>query len=280
VPHGVNPKTFKPLDNISEKIYKSISGGKTYDFILFYNNRNMRRKMTGDVMMSYKMFCDTLPKEDAKKCLLLMHTRAVDEIGTDLITMKKHLCFDYDVKITSDNMIEQYQLNELYNISDCTINIAHSEGFGLSTAESLMAGTPIIVTVTGGLQDQCEIVDPTGVVYDPNDYIRLETLSKYNKFLRYGEWCKPVWPSATNVSGSITTPYIYEDRVNDKDVVAAIKSMYKMTREERKRIGMSGRTWMMKQFSSEIMCGKLMDGIDNTLEIFQPRKKFELYKIV
>ena len=43
----------------------------------------------------------------------------------------------------------------LYNIADVTVNMASNEGFGLSGAESLIAGTPIINNVTGGLQDQC-----------------------------------------------------------------------------------------------------------------------------
>ena len=46
-------------------------------------------------------------------------------------------------------------MNYLFNICDVTINLASNEGFGLGTCESLMCGTPIIVNVTGGLQDQC-----------------------------------------------------------------------------------------------------------------------------
>ena len=42
----------------------------------------------------------------------------------------------------------------MYNLSDVTINISDAEGFGLSTFESLMCETPIIVTMTGGLQEQ------------------------------------------------------------------------------------------------------------------------------
>ena len=45
----------------------------------------------------------------------------------------------------------EWELNYLYNMADITINVASNEGFGLTTAESVMAGTPIIVTVTGGL---------------------------------------------------------------------------------------------------------------------------------
>ena len=40
----------------------------------------------------------------------------------------------------------------LYNSVDCTINISDAEGFGLATLESLSCGVPIIVNMTGGLQ--------------------------------------------------------------------------------------------------------------------------------
>ena len=50
--------------------------------------------------------------------------------------------------------LDEKEMNILYNVADVTINIASNEGFGLATAESLMAGTPIVVNVTGGLQDQ------------------------------------------------------------------------------------------------------------------------------
>ena len=42
----------------------------------------------------------------------------------------------------------------MYNASDYTIGISDAEGFGLSTLESLSCGTPIIATMTGGLQEQ------------------------------------------------------------------------------------------------------------------------------
>ena len=124
------------------------------EFIVFYNNRNIRRKMPGDVILAFKTFCDSLSPEEADKCCLLMHTAPVDENGTDLPVVAKTLCPEYKVYFSA-NKIEPKQLNHLYNMADVTINIASNEGFGLGTCESLMAGTPIIVNVTGGLQDQC-----------------------------------------------------------------------------------------------------------------------------
>ncbi len=274
VPHGINPKVFKPLDNVSDDIKKLIFGDKEYDFVLFYNNRNIRRKQPSDVIYSYKLFCDKLPKEHSDKCLLLMHTAAVDENGTDLPAVIEALC-PYDVKFTGLKL-EQDKLNEIYNLVDCTINIANNEGFGLTTAESLMAGTPIIVNVTGGLQDQC------GFNYSADNYITFGTLHdrKTHGSTLHGEWAFPIWPSAINLNGSVPTPYIFDDRVNDDEVANTIATVYAQGRPERKRRGLLGREFMIKNLSSDIMNNLLIEGIERVFENYKPRKRFDLYKIV
>jgi glycosyltransferase involved in cell wall biosynthesis len=275
VPHGINPNVFKPLDRISDDVNNLINGDKKYDFVLFYNNRNIRRKQPSDVIYSYKLFCDKLPKEQADKCLLLMHTNPVDENGTDLPAVIDALCPNYDVKFTNLKL-EQDKLNEIYNGVDCTINIANNEGFGLTTAESLMTGTPIIVNVTGGLQDQC------GFNYTADDYITFGTLhdKKTHGSTLHGEWVVPVWPSAINLNGSVPTPYIFDDRVNDDEVANAIATVYSWGKEERKRRGLEGREFMVNNLSNKIMCDKMIEGIEQTLDNFKARKKFDIYKVI
>jgi glycosyltransferase involved in cell wall biosynthesis len=274
VPHGINPETFKPIEKIGEDLKTTILGGKEYDFILFYNNRNIRRKQPSDVIYSYKLFCDTLPKEQSDKCLLLMHTAAVDENGTDLPAVVENLC-PYDVKFTGVKL-EQDKLNEIYNLVDCTINIANNEGFGLTTAESLMSGTPIIVNVTGGLQDQC------GFNYSADNYITFGTLHdrKTHGSTLHGEWVVPVWPAAINLNGSVPTPYIFDDRVNYYDVSNAIGQVYSWTKEERKERGLKGREFMLDNLSNKIMCDKMIEGFEQTFENWKPRERFNLYRIV
>ena len=49
--------------------------------------------------------------------------------------------------------------------------MASNEGFGLGSAEALTVGTPIIVNMTGGLQDQCGIRDDEGNLLTAEDYI-------------------------------------------------------------------------------------------------------------
>ena len=275
VPHGINENLFKPLEKISDDVVNYIHGNKKYDFVLFYNNRNIRRKQPSDVIMAYKKFCDMLPKDKSDKCLLLMHTAPIDENGTDLIAVKNTLCPDYDVRFTNIKM-EQDKLNEFYNVVDCTINIANNEGFGLTTAESLMAGTPIIVNVTGGLQDQC------GFDFNADDYIQVGSL--HNKGERsqtaHGEWVIPVWSSAQNLNGSPLTPYIYEDRVNVNDVADKIRLMYDLGPKKRKSRGLKGRKFALENLSSKVMCDKMSEGILKTIENFKPKQKYNLYKIV
>jgi glycosyltransferase involved in cell wall biosynthesis len=272
VPHGINPNVFKPLEVIDEQLTKTILGGKEYDFILFFNNRNIRRKQPSDVIYSFNTFCNKLTKEEASKCLLLMHTTPVDNNGTDLLAVVDALCPNYDVRFTNTK-IEQDTLNQIYNLSDCTINIANNEGFGLATAESIMAGTPIIVSVTGGLQDQC------GFDYTADDYIKIKTLHK-TKDAVPGSWVVPVWPAAINLNGSPLTPYIFDDRVNDDDVAEAIYTVYKQGKQKRKEVGLEGREFAIQNLSSKIMCDGIIDGIETTLKKYKPRKRFELYKVI
>ena len=271
VPHGINQDVYKPLENTSNDVKDFIDGYDKNDFVLFYNNRNIRRKLTSDVILSYKLFCDMLPKEQSDRCLLLMKTQPIDDNGTDLFAVVEKICPDYRVQFL-DSKYEQEQLNEFYNYADCTINIANNEGFGLGTAESMMSGTPIIVNVTGGLQDQC------GFDYSPEDYIRIGSLHQTK--VNHGEWVIPVWPSATNINGSPITPYIFEDRVNDNDIAEAIFKMYQKGKEERKRIGLLGREWAIENLSSKVMCHKMISGIETALNNFTPRKKYDLYQII
>jgi len=274
VPHGINSNVFKPLETVNDDIKKLLFGDKEYDFVLFYNNRNIRRKQPSDVIYAFKLFCDKLPKVKADKCLLLMHTAAVDENGTDLPAVIEALC-PYDVKFTGLKL-EQDRLNEIYNLVDCTINIANNEGFGLTTAESLMTATPIIVNVTGGLQDQC------GFNYSADNYITFGSLhiKKDHGSTLHGEWVVPVWSVANNLNGSVPTPYIFDDRVNNDDVANAIGEVYSWSKEERKERGLKGREFMIENLSSETMCNTLMEGIEKVFENYKPRKRFDLYKLV
>jgi len=252
------------------------------EFVLFYNNRNIRRKMPGDVILAFKTFCDMLSKEDADKCALLMHTQPIDDNGTDLPEVARVIAPECKVYF-SERKLEPKQLNHLYNIADVTINIASNEGFGLGTCESLIAGTPIIVNVTGGLQDQCGF-KLNGKHITAKDYNEIKSLHDDRKWannpdLTWGEWVKPVWPSNRALVGSPQTPYIFDDRCRFDDAAQAIKDWHDIGSEKRKECGLAGNRFVND--AEVMMTGKMMsqnfiDHMDKGLEMWKPKKRYSI----
>ncbi len=280
VPHGIDPETYQPT-TVPKEFKRSVLGNKDYDFVLFWNNRNIRRKQPSDVIYAYKRFCDTISEDAAKRVCLLMHTTPVDKSGTDLYEVANRLAPKGDVKF-STSKYKPEELNYLYNLADCTINIANSEGFGLTTAESVMAGTPIMVNVTGGLQDQCGLMAEE-TLFTEDDYIRIGTVHnrRWKGVLDWGEWVYPIWSPIRTIVGSPVTPYIWEDRVNIEEVAANILTIYSMDRNDRKLRGKAGRNAFINELGLDQanMCRTMIDGIDGVIENWTPRKRYEIIKM-
>ena len=288
VPHGINEKNFYPIDKTHKRwgdllnLKRNVTSGKDYEFIVFWNNRNIRRKLPGDVILAYKTFCDMLPKDKAKKCALIMHTQPRDENGTDLPEVVKQCCPDYDV-IFSHQKLNDFELSCLYNIADVTINMASNEGFGLGTCESLMCGTPISVNVTGGLQDQCGFKYKDKLLtYEDYSWVHSlhdEKKWKDNSDLTWGDWAKPVWPSNRSLQGSIPTPYIFDDRPRFEDFADVIKQWYDMDSDKRKECGMKGHEFVMSDdamMSAKAMSNLFIEHMDRGMKEWKPRKRFKM----
>jgi glycosyltransferase involved in cell wall biosynthesis len=282
VPHGINSELYKPID-VPEDFKKSILGDKEYEFILYWNNRNIRRKQPVDVILAFNKFVEALPEEKRDSVCLLMHTEPVQEHGTDLPTTIEHCCLPETNVIFANNRYSEEQLNWLYNMADVTINIASNEGFGLATAESVMAGTPIIVTVTGGLQDQCGFRDiASGKLLTAEDYVEIGSLhDKHKKAgVVWGDWVKPIWP-VRSTTGSVPTPYIFDDRVDFEDVAPLIMDWYKMGKEERTKAALQGRKHFMGEgkLSREAMCDTLVEGMEGAFTNWKPKQRFKLIEL-
>ena len=281
VPHGINSNIYKPAD-VPDEFRNKILKGKEYDFILYWSNRNIRRKQPADVIHSFKLFCDKIGKEKADKVCLLMHTQPVDENGTDLPAVVEAIAPNYNI-VFSDSRMPVEELNLIYNMVDCTINIANNEGFGLATAESVVAGTPIIVNVTGGLQDQCGF-KLDGKYLTHEDYIKIGSLHQWREWegkLEHGEWAYPIWSRALALAGSVPTPYIWDDRVDNYEVAEVIEKVYNTPKPDRKAAGLKGREEFLGNMglSHTNMCDTLVEGIEATFENWKPRERFEVFKI-
>jgi glycosyltransferase involved in cell wall biosynthesis len=283
VPHGINSNTYKPTE-VPSDFRKQVTDGKDYKFVLFWMNRNIKRKQPSDVIWAFKKFVDGLPEEDKNEVCLIMHTAPRDKNGTDLFAVAEKIAPGLDIKFSTER-INQKELNYIYNIADCTINIAGNEGFGLVTAESVMAGTPIIVNVTGGLQDQCGFKKKsTKKYFTAEDYKQIGSLHNYREWedkVTHGEWVKPIFPKVQTMVGSLPTPYIIDDKVDVYDVADSIRYWYDKTPEQRTKAGLKGREEFLGEMglNSENMCKTLVDGIETTFKNWKPKKKFNVYKL-
>jgi len=215
IPLTVDTDIFKPLPE-SEWFHIKPKG----KFMLFWNNRNARRKMSGSILWWYRDFLDQVGHD---KAFFVMHTDPKDAHGQDLEAIAKELGLTRDNFALSVAKVPAQELAKFYNAADCIINVSDAEGVGMGTIESMACETPIIVNMTGGLQEQ---------VTDGN-----------------GNWFGiGIDPASKAIIGSQEVPYIFEDRVSGADFLNALLEMYNKTPEQRKEMGKKGREYVLEKY--------------------------------
>ena len=228
LPHAVDTDIFKKctdrdVEPFRKQVIRKSPGDTNEDkMIFFWNNRNARRKQSGSLIYWFKTFLDKVGHENAA---LVMHTDPKDQHGQDLELIIDELGLDKGQIMISKEKFAPEILARMYNMADCTINISDAEGFGLATLESLACETPIIVNMTGGLQEQ---------VTDGKDWFGIG-----------------IEPCSKAIIGSQQVPYIYEDRISEKDLVDTLLKFYNMPEKERKQLGQKGREHVLKNYNFE-----------------------------
>ena len=240
LPHSVNPEIFKPFsDTKIKEIRKATLEPKDQDKVIFFwNNRNARRKQSGTLVWWFKEWLDKEKLHD--KACLIMHTEPKDPHGQDLEHIINHLGLEDRQIMLSTQKVPPEHLAQIYNMVDCTINISDAEGFGLATLESLSCGTPIIATMTGGLQEQ---------VTDGDE-----------------EFGVGLFPRAKAIIGSQQVPYIYEDRVDKAQFHSALTKIYKMGNKGRTQVGLLGREHIENNYNFYDLQQKWVDIIDKIIK--------------
>ena len=285
LPHGIDSKKFFPVskkDKRYESFKKEFLGNEEYEFIAFYNARNIRRKNVSDIILSWRTFTDQLSPEEARKCLLVLHTSPVDENGTDLNAVIETFCNQDTAKVKFTTKIHQLsheELNYYYNLSDIHIFMSSNEGWGLGLTESLMSGTMIIAPVTGGMQDQMRFEDENGNWIEFSEKFGSNHNGEYEKC---GRWAIPMFPKSRSIKGSVPTPYISDDTCDFEDGALALLKAYKMGKEERIKRGLEGREWVLSDeamMSAENMGKNLIKNVDILFEKWKPREQFSIENI-
>ena len=249
MPHAVDMNIFTPFPEENITMFKENNNFDPDRVIFFWNNRNARRKQSGTVLYWFNEFLEQIGPENA---MLIMHTDPKDPNGQDLEHML-HDCGAADGRILlSTNKISPQELSMMYNAADCTINVSDAEGFGLATLESLACGTPIIVNMTGGLQEQ---------------------VTDGKKWFGIG-----IEPSSKAVIGSQGVPYIYEDRISREDFINACTKIYEMSKEEREKLGKAGQKHVEKNYNFKDFCNNWVETMDKIHEKYGSWENRKNYK--
>ncbi len=256
LPHSVDTDIFKPLA-AAEKATFRVENLREEDrdkVIFFWNNRNARRKQTGSIMFWFKEFLDEVGHD---KAMLVMHTDPHDPHGQDMYAILDDLrLLDGQISISTGKYPLE-GLASLYNMADCTINISDAEGFGLATFESLCCGTPIVVNMTGGLQEQ---------VTDGEEWFGVG-----------------INPTSRAIIGSQDVPWIYEDRVAKEDFINALRTIYDMTPKQREGLGLAGRGHVEKNYNFEEYGKKwdeLLTKVHETHGSWETRKNYQSWRLI
>jgi glycosyltransferase involved in cell wall biosynthesis len=220
----------------------------------FWNSRNARRKHSGTLIWWFKDFLDEVGHE---KATLVMHTDPRDPHGQDLPHIIEHLGMNNGQVLLSTNKVSAEDLSMMYNVADFTVGISDAEGFGLSTLESLSCGTPIIVNMTGGLQEQ---------------------VTDGEKWFGWG-----IEPSSKAVIGSLSVPYIYEDRIGQKEFIDCLKKAMSLTPTKYKKMSDAGIAHVKKNYSFNNLEKSWIQTMDEIVEkhgSWSTRKNYQTWQLL
>jgi len=246
LPHAIPTHVFKKMDKTNVNHFRKENFGIDKDhFLIFWNNRNARRKQSGSLIFWFNDFLKKLQKKHkGAKATLLMHTEPNDPNGQDLYAITRNLGLVNEEVLISIKKMDLPDLAMIYNAADVTIGISDAEGFGLATFESMACETPIIATMTGGLQEQVTFIEKV----------------TEEQMLKRNSKCKPITeyehgiglePTSKAIIGSQEVPFIYEDRLSGKQVSDALLMMYEYSDEKRAELGKAGREHVEKNYNFE-----------------------------
>jgi len=260
LPHAVNNSVFKRYN--SKELKERVETLKTQIVnmssepnrnpnkkIFFWNNRNARRKQSGTLIWWFKEWLDKVGHDQAT---LVMHTDALDQHGQDLPHIIQHLGVNNGQVILSTNKVQPEELAAMYNMADYTINISDAEGFGLSTLESLSCGTPIIVNMTGGLQEQ---------------------VTNGKEWFGWG-----LQPVGKSVIGSLQVPYIYEDRISQADFEKILNKALKLPKTKYKKMADAGINHVVENYNFEQYEERWVELMDDIVEKHGSWENRKIYK--
>lgn len=198
--HGVDTDTFHPVSPAtpirfdghvlrSREDCKRWMGYDPNRRMLLRADRNATRKNYDALFRAFVAIAEADPLVD-----LVLHCRPIDPEGIDLWQEILRMPEDVRTRVKFTNAHDTFKglplagLAALYNAADLYISTTGGEGFGLTLAESIACGTPVIVTDWAA---EREVVGDGGVLVPPLHDSYGAPVVHHSK---YGmDWAVPDW---------------------------------------------------------------------------------------
>lgn len=158
LPHGFDEDKFQELEM---SLARKILNLNENDFIILNNNKNIYRKAHDIGISAFLQFLKMTNLDPKVK--FFIHCDLKSFCGYDIrkliyiecqrLNLDPDFIMNNHILTSPESLIDDKNMNDLYNACDVGINTCVGEGFGLCNLEHMALGKPQIVSRVGGLKD-------------------------------------------------------------------------------------------------------------------------------
>lgn len=195
VPHAVPIGQINDNTALRHKVFGERKNTFIYSFFFDYKSQIVRKNVVG-LIESFRLAFG----QNNNDITLLLKTYPSKHHIKDKELIESLIANDSSI-ILFEESLERTELNDLLNITNCYVSLHHAEGFGLTMAEAMGYGKPVIATGYSGNTEYMNINNALLVKYET---AKLET--PVGPFPKGSCWANP-----SNTDAADLMKYVYEN---------------------------------------------------------------------